>query len=111
MLVLTFCMRRIKTFLKTWTKSMKRSSEWATKSLSPLRAFLMISWVSNMMNPQNTANPIQRWAYVTEQEHDTLDETYNYVVTTWKSRVDLKKMLRNPSQKRVDSPESRVPPR
>ena len=34
------------------------------KSLSPILAFLMISWVSNMMKPQNTASPIQMWAWV-----------------------------------------------
>ena len=52
-------MSRIRTFLNTCTKSMKRSSEWAMKSLSPFLAFLMISLVSNMMNPQKTARPIQ----------------------------------------------------
>ena len=57
---LTFCMRRMRTFLKIWTKSMKRSREWAIKSLSPFLAFLMITWVSNMMNPQKMASPMYR---------------------------------------------------
>merc|ERR1719400_1013690 len=51
----SFCIRRMRTFLKIWTKSMKRSREWAIKSLSPFLAFRMITWVSNMMNPQKMA--------------------------------------------------------
>ena len=53
-------MRRMRTFLKIWTKSMKRSREWAMKSLSPFLAFLMITWVSNMTNPQKMASPMYR---------------------------------------------------
>ena len=56
-------MRRMRTFLKIWTKSMKRSREWAMKSLSPFLAFLMITWVSNMTNPQKMASPMYRWAW------------------------------------------------
>ena len=56
----TFCMRRSRTFLKIWTKSMKRSREWAMKSLSPFLAFLMITWVSNMMKPQKMARPMYK---------------------------------------------------
>ena len=37
---------RIKTFLKTCWKLMKRSKAWAMLSWSPLLAFLTISWVS-----------------------------------------------------------------
>ena len=34
-----------------------------------------------------------------------------HLYATWKSSWDLKKMLRNPRKRRVESPERRVPPR
>merc|ERR1712012_489199 len=42
LLLSSFCINKIKTFLKTCMKSMKRSSECPIKSPSPLRFFSMI---------------------------------------------------------------------